>query len=258
VHIGREAGAALTLMDQIQVHPTGLIDIKDPKNPTKFLAPEALRGCGGILLNEKGERFVNELGLRDHVTNSIFKNCKPIFGEDGPVVTFLLLNNAVANCFDRSYLDFYLKKGLGRGFKNVRDMAVELEMPIETLENTLNKYNEASKGEAQDEFGKKVFGTSFDMSEEVFVLMVTPSIHYTMGGLSIDQNARILRSSSSLPFIGLYGAGEVTGGVHGKNRLGGNSLLECVVFGRIAAHEAASFLDILLVPDSPLPSLRSF
>ena len=78
------------------------------------------------------------------------------------------------------------------------------------------------------------------------VALITPSIHYTMGGLKMNSVGEILRSFktndntvSEKPIIGLYGAGEVTGGVHGKNRLAGNSLLECVVFGRLAGRRAA-------------------
>ena len=67
------AGAATVDLEQVQVHPTGFVDPKDPDNQTKFLAPEALRGCGGILLNQKGNRFVDELDLRDAVTEAIFK-----------------------------------------------------------------------------------------------------------------------------------------------------------------------------------------
>ena len=70
-------GVSLTLMDKVQVHPTGFVDPKDPKFHTKFLAPEALRGCGGILLSPSGERFVNELGRRDHLSNAILKIVHP-------------------------------------------------------------------------------------------------------------------------------------------------------------------------------------
>ena len=69
---------------------------------------------------------------------------------------------------------------------------------------------------------------------------ITPAIHYTMGGLKIDRNAVVFSEFMDRPFKGLLAAGEASGGVHGANRLGGNSLLECVVFGRIAGKTAAN------------------
>lgn len=93
--------------------------------------------------------------------------------------------------------------------------------------------------EKKDEFGKTVFPVVFKAEEPLYFSTITPSIHYTMGGLEIDADARVLRQSDGKPIPGLFAAGEVTGGVHGDNRLGGNSLLECVVFGRIAAQNAA-------------------
>jgi hypothetical protein len=110
VKVAQEIGAELSLMDKVQVHPTGFVDPKDPNNPTKWLGPEALRASGGILLNAKGERFVNELGLRDHVTHEIFKNCKPMKladGADGPVTSYIVLNDEAVNLFQAPVLEFY-------------------------------------------------------------------------------------------------------------------------------------------------------
>lgn len=96
--------------------------------------------------------------------------------------------------------------------------------------------------------GKNVFPCVLGPQGPFYVAYVTPSIHYTMGGCFITPSAEILSSETDgltkthQPILGLFGAGEVTGGVHGKNRLGGNSLLECVVFGRIAGDRAATVL----------------
>lgn len=76
-------------------------------------------------------------------------------------------------------------------------------------------------------------------TQALTVMIVTPAVHYTMGGVAINTQCQMLRSDG-LPIPGLFGAGEVTGGLHGNNRLGGNSLLECVVFGRIAGRAAAT------------------
>jgi succinate dehydrogenase/fumarate reductase flavoprotein subunit len=99
----------------------------------------------------------------------------------------------------------------------------------------MEKYNHIAMDHSlqPDEFGKSVFPTTFNINETLHVAQITPSIHYTMGGIRINKNAQVLNEKNE-PIEGLFAAGEVTGGVHGKNRLAGNSLLECVVFGRIA------------------------
>jgi len=89
-------------------------------------------------------------------------------------------------------------------------------------------------------FGKTIFPVIFNEDDIIYSSIITPVIHYTMGGLAIDSKAQILDINGDV-IHGLFGAGEVTGGVHGKNRLGGNSLLECVVFGRIAAHSSLEY-----------------
>jgi len=103
----------------------------------------------------------------------------------------------------------------------------------------LSKYSEEAKN-GKDEFGKKFFhNTPFDINDSFWVAIVTPVVHYTMGGIKISTDAEVM-GDKVVP--GLFAAGEVAGGVHGKNRLGGNSLLECVVFGRIAGRSAAKFM----------------
>jgi succinate dehydrogenase/fumarate reductase flavoprotein subunit len=95
---------------QVQVHPTGFVDPSDPLNPTKILAAEALRGCGGILVNSSGQRFVNELGLRNEITRSIFDNCQKLKisdGAEGPVVAYMLLNEESVKRFHEGAFGFY-------------------------------------------------------------------------------------------------------------------------------------------------------
>ena len=98
IKLGRAIGADLVDMDQVQIHPTGFVDLKDRYVKKKFLAPELLRGVGGILINEKGERFCNELGTRDYVTGKITENCQK---QDNKKIeqyeSFLLMNQEMAN-----------------------------------------------------------------------------------------------------------------------------------------------------------------
>ncbi|KNC80457.1 hypothetical protein SARC_07182 [Sphaeroforma arctica JP610] len=238
VKMGRAIGAQLMHMDKVQIHPTGFIEVTDPNSASKFLAPEALRGSGGILLNSEGKRFTNELGRRDDVTAAIFAQKTTLKGVDNsPSVAYMLLNEDMCDKFGQPNLGFYKFKKLVRPVESLKDLAEEMGADVETLKETLSNY-----GKDADPFGKKVIPYTFNAdSDKLWVAVITPAIHYTMGGLSINTQANIMADGSNRPIKGLYGAGEVTAGVHGGNRLGGNSLLECVVFGRIAGKSAATY-----------------
>merc|ERR1711972_366060 len=79
-------------------------------------------------------------------------------------------------------------------------------------------------------------------TEEFYVAIITPVIHYCMGGLEVDTDSAVISTSTGKAIPGLYAAGEVAGGIHGNNRLGGNSLLDCVVFGRVSGKAAAKYI----------------
>ena len=218
-------------MDQVQIHPTGIIDPKNPNATNKFLAAEAIRAVGGILVNSRAKRFVNELGLRDYVTQSIFDQ-KDLYG--GQAFSYLLLNQQAIDKFGAQLMKFYISKGFVVQFNNAPEFCEKYDLDQQALRETFAQYNAAKDGSVLDPFGKDRFPVAFNWDENVFVMFITPSIHYTMGGLLIDEDARVLTTSKN-PIAGLLAAGEVTGGVHGNNRLAGNSLLECVVFGTVAA-----------------------
>jgi flavocytochrome c len=268
VKMGTAIGAAIVNMDKVQVHPTGFIKLSDPFNPTKFLAPEALRGYGGILLNSDGQRFVNELSTRDVVSEAIFKNCSNVVMkhydtkqekeiEKKIVRAWLIMNEEGAKGFDIGSINFYAKVGNIKIIDGIEKVSELTDIPVDTLRATFKKYNEdADKG--SDEFGKTRFPVKFADDNKFYVSAITPSIHYTMGGLAVNSVGEILKPRKKVdvstlldtpttsddqvnlkPVLALYGAGEVTGGVHGKNRLAGNSLLECAVFGRQAGRRAA-------------------
>ena len=125
------------------------------------------------------------------------------------------------------------------------ELAKEFNLSPAVLEKTFADYNQAVRT-GKDKFGKKFFhGGEYTMSDpkEFFhVAQMTPVLHYTMGGLEIDAESRVINSQTKKPIPGLFAAGEVAGGVHGANRLGGSSLLGCVVFGRVSGDEAAAYL----------------
>ncbi|KAI1466272.1 Flavocytochrome c [Daldinia caldariorum] len=261
-------GAALVDMDSVQIHPTGFVFPKGAGNSYKvvpfkrensshepadakpagtsqlFLAAEALRGEGGILLSGNGERFVNELDTRDVVSNAIMALPQSTDKSMRYWEVILLLDPGACEA-TASHIKFYLWKGLVQKVK-VKDLAPEIIASIDKYATTVSEHGE-------DPFGRKSFGHwklppgEANREEEVCVGTVTPVVHFTMGGVAFDTKARVLRSTDGgklTPIPGIWAAGEITGGIHGANRLGGSSLLECAVFGRIAGTEAARSLII--------------
>jgi succinate dehydrogenase/fumarate reductase flavoprotein subunit len=117
-------------------------------------------------------------------------------------------------------------------FKNGAELARDMNIPAKVLEDTFKKYNDIAKNN-NCPFGKKYFqNLPWDMNDEFYVAIVCPVLHFTMGGIQIDDKSQVISTQGIIP--GLYACGEVAGGVHGANRLGGSSLLGCVVYGRVA------------------------
>jgi succinate dehydrogenase/fumarate reductase flavoprotein subunit len=116
-----------------------------------------------------------------------------------------------------------------------------MRLAPEQLQRTLQEYNNLVEAGQPDAFGKQHYPGKVFMGAPIYVGTITPVVHYTMGGLAIDEVGRVLREGGGGEVVpGLYAAGEVSGGLHGRNRLGGNSLLECVVFGRLAGQQVAA------------------
>ncbi|KAJ3017536.1 hypothetical protein HKX48_003502 [Thoreauomyces humboldtii] len=218
-------------MEKVQVHPTGLVDPKEPDAKVKFLAAEALRGVGGLLLNATGHRFADELGHRDYVTGEMWKNKGP----------FRLILNGKGGKEIEWHCKHYMGRGLMKHFKGADALAKEMGINVKTLEETFTKYNEIARTK-KDPFGKKFFHNApFVPDDEFWVSVVTPVLHFTMGGIQIDEHSNVLQADGK-NMDGLFACGEVAGGVHGANRLGGSSLLGCVVYGRVAGATAANYL----------------
>ena len=232
--------AATTSMDKVQIHPTGWVDPKDKNNPSKTLAAELMRGVGGILLNDKGQRFCNELGTRAYVTDKMLSQGSWKYymtktwdaGTEIPTFAMLLSSSAAEDA--GKHVDLYVHKGLLQRLEGVQALADWMGQSVSTVTTALEKYrSDAETG--KDEFGKDTFRGMFakDLTTEVFYAgTVTPVLHYCMGGITIDTEGHVLDTERRV-IPGFYAAGEVTGGVHGDNRLAGNSLLECTVFGSL-------------------------
>jgi len=232
-------------LEKVQVHPTGLVDPNEPDAKVKFLAAEALRGVGGILLTNEGHRFCDELGHRDYVTGEMWKFNKAPYR--------LILNSAAAKEIEW-HCKHYMGRGLMKKFNNGNELAKEMGISPALLDDTFKKYNAGAK-DNKDVFGKKYFhNLPFDSKDEFYVSIVTPVIHYCMGGLEINHESEIIGKQGTIK--GLFACGESAGGVHGANRLGGSSLLGCVVYGRVAGDSASRYLfrNLSLNPSSPSSS----
>lgn len=231
IKISTAIGAKTIDMKAVQVHPTGLVHPDEPDTKVKFLAAEALRGVGGILLDNQGERFCDELGRRDYVTGEMWKRNK------GP---YRLILNGKASKEIEWHCKHYSSRGLMKKYNSGHDLAKDMGISSDKLDATFKEYNKVAQS-PPDYFGKKFFNNlPVEINDEFHAAFVTPVIHYCMGGLEIQPDGTCIGENGPIP--GLYAAGEVVGGIHGVNRLGGNSLLDCVVFGRVSGATAAAHL----------------
>merc|ERR1712056_910 len=257
IKMGEAIGAKTVDLGWVQVHPTGLVKPDDPDAKVKFLAAEALRGVGGLVLDKDGKRFANELGRRDYVTGEMWKNKPP----------FRLCLNKAASDEIAWHCKHYTGRGVMKFYASGEELAKDMGIPVQTLIDTHQAHFEAAKkqekdpeggpfpaypsGKTWDEpsgltgSGKKFYHNIIDGSkvatEPFYVAIITPVIHYCMGGLECTVDAECIDTKGKV-IRGLYVAGEAAGGIHGNNRLGGNSLLDCVVFGRVAAKAACKYM----------------
>merc|ERR1719317_776061 len=257
IKMGEAIGGKSVDLEWVQVHPTGLVKPDDPDAKIKFLAAEALRGVGGLVLDANGKRFANELGCRDYVTGEMWKNKPP----------FRLCLNKAASEEIHWHCKHYTGRGVMKFYETGEALAKDMGVSLSTLEATHDAHYQAAKktekdpdggnwpaypsGKSWDEAsgktgsGKKFYhniipGSSVK-TEPFYVAIITPVIHYCIGGLEIDVDSAVCGADGkAIP--GLYAAGDVAGGVHGNNRLGGNSLLDCVVFGRVAGKACAKYM----------------
>ena len=221
-----EFDAATVDMDQIQTHPTVI-----PSNG--YMITEAVRGNGAIMVNRQGKRFGNEMATRDVMSKNVL--------EQSGQSAYLLFDQGVRESLKA--IEGYAKKGLLTQGNDLADLAAALKIPEDNLKATIDGYNAAQKsGQGDGDFGRKASEMPRALeTPPYYAVEVAPAIHHTMGGLKIDDGARVLnKSGRAIP--GLFAAGEVTGGVHGANRLGGNAVADIEIFGKIAADSACDFI----------------
>lgn len=226
IKLAQEVGAGLVDMDQIQVHPTVQQDTDHA-----FLIGEATRGEGAILVNGRGQRFVNELDTRKNVTNAI--NQLP------EKSAYLILDSGIRAHVKA--IEFYDHIGLVIHGKTISELAEKINVEPANLEKTVTDWNKAVANH-QDPTFKRSTGMDRDISQApFFAIHIAPAVHYTMGGVKINRKAQVLKETGE-PIKGLFAGGEVAGGLHGNNRIGGNSIAETVVFGRQAGEQSYKYV----------------
>ena len=220
--LAQQVGAQLMQLDLVQVHPTVQQD-----QDHAFLIGEAVRGEGAILVNEKGQRFVNELATRRVVSNAITALAKHS--------AYLIFDKDIRSRVKA--IEFYDSIGLVEHGSDLKELAEKINVPADKLEATVNNWNQMVAAGKDTDFDRKT-GMERKISEApYYAIHIAPAIHYTMGGIHIDSRTRVIDGNGDI-IPGLLAAGEVAGGLHGNNRIGGNSIAETVIFGIQAGREA--------------------
>ncbi len=228
IKMAEALGAATVDMDQIQIHPT-------VEANTASLITEGLRGDGAILVNAEGKRFFDEVSTRDKVSAAEI-------AQPGSY-SYLIVDQAMADA--SNVIQGYIKKGFTTQGETYEELAKALGMDEAAFAETMNTWNGYVEAKNDPEFGRTSFANPLNTAP-YYAIKVTAGVHHTMGGLKINPAAEVLTEDGSA-IAGLFAAGEVTGGVHGANRLGGNAVADFVVFGRIAAQSAADYVAALNV-----------
>lgn len=222
--LGKSAGAALTGMGFTQMMP-----VADPETGELFsglqVPPENF-----VIVNKEGKRFINEFSGRDVLTKAAI---------DQGGLFYLIADDEIkktAANTSQEKIDRQVEAGTLFKADTIEELAVKIGMKPEILKDTIDKYNSYVDAGFDPEFHKDTFSLKVEKAP-FYATPRKPAVHHTMGGLKIDTKARVLDSNDQ-PIKHLYAAGEVTGGIHAGNRLGGNALTDIFTFGRIAGKTA--------------------
>ena len=222
IEMATAIGAGTVDMNQIQIHPT-------VEANTAALITEGLRGDGAILVNANGERFIDEVGTRDVVSAAEI-------AQPGSY-SWLIVDQAMVDA--SSVIQGYIKKGYTKTGATYEELAKELDVDPATFANTMETWNSYVEAKNDPDFGRTSFANPLN-NGPYYAIKVTAGVHHTMGGVTINSATEVLKEDGTV-IPGLFAAGEVTGGVHGANRLGGTAVADFVVFGRIAGESAANY-----------------
>ena len=222
IEMAQAIGAATVDMDQIQIHPT-------VEANTAALITEGLRGDGAVLINAEGKRFIDEVGTRDVVSAAEI-------AQTGSY-SWLVVDQAMVDA--SSVIQGYIKKGYTVTGETYEELGEAMGVDAAAFAETMEKWNGYVEAKNDPDFGRTSFANPLNTAP-YYAVKVTAGVHHTMGGLKINANTEVLNEKGEV-IPGLFAAGEVTGGVHGANRLGGNAVADFTVFGRIAGAAASDY-----------------
>ncbi|QQO09419.1 flavocytochrome c [Breznakiella homolactica] len=216
-------GADLTDIEQIQIHPT-------VEQSTSELVSESLRRDGSILINADGNRFYNEILTRDKVSAAVLAQPDSY--------AYIVFDQNVRNI--RSIINTYVSRGFVLEDPTLEGLAAKMGVNPANFRKSVETWNAAAKAGAGDPFGRDEAMENPLVNPPYYAIKIAPGVHHTMGGVKINTNTEVI-STRGAPIPGFYAAGEVTGGIHGGNRIGGNAITDIVVFGRVAGQQSAKF-----------------
>ena len=222
IEMATAIGAGTVDMDQIQIHPT-------VEANTAALITEGLRGDGAVLINAEGKRFIDEVGTRDVVSAAEI-------AQTGSY-SWLVVDQAMVDA--SSVIQGYIKKGFTVTGETYEELGKAMGVDEAAFAETMKTWNGYVEAKNDPDFGRTSFANPLDTAP-YYAIKVTAGVHHTMGGLTINTNTEVLKEDGTV-IPGLFAAGEVTGGVHGANRLGGNAVADFTVFGRIAGAAASKY-----------------
>lgn len=217
--LAQKIGASVTDAKEIQLNPTLLVG-------SPVIVSETVRGAGAVFVNKEGKRFISELTTRDVTSAAVSKQTGG--------VAYEIFDQKVRDKVKQTGAAFEL--GLAKEGNTIRELAAAAGIDPDNLEKTMTDYNRYAENGKDPEFHRPDGFPKVD-KPKCYAIEITPAIHYYMGGVTIDGKTRVINTKGQ-PIKGLFAAGEVTGGVHVKNRLGGNSISETITFGRIAGMQA--------------------
>ena len=221
--LAQSVGADLVDIEQIQLHPT-------VEQTTSIMVTESVRGDGAILVNQSGVRFTNELLTRDVVSAAEL--------EQEGCYAYIIFDQRLREGLKAT--EKYIKNGIVTEAESIEALAEALGMDPAVLSQTLSDWNAAVAAGEDTAFGRTT-GMEHDLSvAPYYAIKIAPGIHHTMGGVKIDTETHVINTDGEI-IPGLFAAGEVCGGVHGGNRIGGNAVADIVVFGRIAGANATEY-----------------
>lgn len=221
--LSQKIGAAVVDAKEIQLNPTLLVG-------SPVIISETVRGAGAVFVNREGKRFISELTTRDVTSAAVSKQTGG--------TAFEIFDDKVRQSVKQTGAAFEL--GLAKQGATLAELAKNAGIDPKNLETTIAQYNKYAEAGSDPDFKRPGLSAKLKVERAPFyAIEITPAIHYYMGGLKFNGKTQVINTAGK-PIEGLYAAGEVTGGVHGKNRLGGNSISETITFGRLAGENAAA------------------